>query len=354
MYQAVERVIKTTPQMRSADRMSKEELGDVAKRAAGGLKRLRELFPDVLSKRILSLVATTADEELLDVLTAAFPCSSKKAKSFSNIEFEKMVRAVVHQLYVQNKLMPKEQRPRLLQHKTFLNVRSFDALDEALLGATRLSIQDGRSDARKTFYRLFAIYLMLVGARMELVSPTAAAPAPGAGPGSAFYEVEVTWRVTESGVVPADDPTVQEVARRICLYYVAREFLQALAMYPFVFDAAVVDPVAKNLRRIALSDDRSWCQPKSADAESQLEKGDWALLLPMVDTRLVIDKEVQSITPQDRLSMPESATFGEASVRGGFLVALTDLRWMRAPPVRQTICRIIFGRRVGKQSKQQR
>lgn len=165
----------------------------------------------MLSKLILSSVATTADEDLLDVLTSALPCSSKKVRSFSNIEFEKMVRAVVHQLYVQNKLVPKEHRPRLLQHKTFLNVRNFDALDEALLGALRLSIHDMRSDARKTFYRLFVICLMLVGARMELVKPPAAAPAPSAGAGSTFYEVEATVRVTESGVGPAYDLTVQEV-----------------------------------------------------------------------------------------------------------------------------------------------
>lgn len=153
---AVRHTIATTPQFRSADQMSKDELVVAARRAAGGPKKLRELFPEILVKRILALVEGASDEEILDVLTISFPSSNKKAKTFSNTEFEKMVRGVVHQLYSLNKITPKEQRPPLMQAKTFLNVKNFDALDEAFLGNTRTSVHDGRSEARRVFDRMIA------------------------------------------------------------------------------------------------------------------------------------------------------------------------------------------------------
>lgn len=105
---AVRHTIVTTPQFRSADQMSKDELAVAARRAAGGPKKLRELFSEILVKRILALVEGASDEEILDVLTIWFPSSNKKAKTFSNSEFEKMVRGVVHQLYSMNKHTPKK------------------------------------------------------------------------------------------------------------------------------------------------------------------------------------------------------------------------------------------------------
>lgn len=96
----------------------------------------------------------------MDVMTITFPSSNKRAKRFSNEEFAKMVRGVVQQLYSQNKLLPKDQRPPLMQFKTSLKVKNIEILDEAILGVTRTSIHEGRSEARRVFHRLIAFFLM--------------------------------------------------------------------------------------------------------------------------------------------------------------------------------------------------
>lgn len=300
---AVRHTIATTPQFRSADQMSKDELVVAARRAAGGPKKLRELFPEILVKRILALVEGASDEEILDVLTISFPSSNKKAKTFSNTELEKMVRGVVHQLYSLNKITPKEQRPPLMQAKTFLNVKNFDALDEAFLGNTRTSVHDGRSEARRVFYRMIAFFFIVLGSRIELVSSTAAAPLLGAGAGSSYFAVEQTLRVSETGEVPAGggDSSVRQVTRRVCLYAVAGMFLQAIVMMPYTFEAAVIDAAAKNMRRIVAAPDRSWCKTKGKDAEWLVGPGDWALLLPIPDGWALLDKAVQKMTASDQL-----------------------------------------------------
>ncbi|KAK1862481.1 hypothetical protein I4F81_005049 [Pyropia yezoensis] len=283
---AVRHTIATTPQFRSADQMSKDELVVAARRAAGGPKKLRELFPEILVKRILALVEGASDEEILDL--------EKKAKTFSNTELEKMVRGVVHQLYSLNKITPKEQRPPLMQAKTFLNVKNFDALDEAFLGNTRTSVHDGRSEARRVFYRMIAFFFIVLGSRIELVSSTAAAPLLGARAGSSYFAVEQTLRVSErrGGArrrrrlfrAPGDPPRVL-----------------AIVMMPYTFEAAVIDAVAKNMRRIVAAPDRSWCKTKGKDAEWLVGPGDWALLLPIPDGWALLDKAVQKMTASDQL-----------------------------------------------------
>lgn len=231
---AVRHNITTTPQFRSADQMRKDELAVAARHAAGGPKKLRELFPEVFLKRILALVGAASDEEVLNVLTISFPSSNKKANTFSNMEFEKTVRGVVHQVYSMSKLTPKDQCPLLMQAKTFLNLKHFPALDEAYLGNTRTSVHDGRSEARRVLYRMIAFFFIVLGTRIELDSSSAVAPSLGAGASSSFFAVEQTLRVSEAGDVPAGegDSSVRVVTRRFCVHAVATIFLQAIVMLP--------------------------------------------------------------------------------------------------------------------------
>lgn len=79
--EAVVQAIRTTPQMRTADQMTKTEV-NAAISIAVGYKKIRDLLPEVLSRRITA-IAKDADSELHDVSTISFPAASKKRKSYS-------------------------------------------------------------------------------------------------------------------------------------------------------------------------------------------------------------------------------------------------------------------------------
>lgn len=82
-------VIKATPRVRNVDQMSKEKVADAIGMAVG-VKTICELLPHVLSRRstAIALEATTPN----DVCTISFPAAIKKRVTYSNTEFDKIVK----------------------------------------------------------------------------------------------------------------------------------------------------------------------------------------------------------------------------------------------------------------------
>lgn len=186
--EAVIRVIKTTPRMRAVDDMSKGELS-LAVYAAVGPKKIRELLPDVLNRRINAIAADATSPD--DFLNIGFPAASKKRKTYSNDEFDKVEKSLVHRLYEKNGLTPVEERTTVLRRKKRLVVKDMDAVDNIILMIARQALHDGRSEARKQFFKLFAFFFFVEKATMRLSEPDAVASVLGAGCGSSYFAVTV-------------------------------------------------------------------------------------------------------------------------------------------------------------------
>lgn len=314
----VVKCIKTTPQIRSADQMGREELNATVAKAVGGFKTFRNLLPGVLNRRISTIDADArkdGGEGAEDVLTISFPAASKKNQTYSNTEFDKMIKSLLHALYDQNRLKPVNQRPAVLRRKTKLDVNSIDAVDAALLALGRSALHDGRSEARKLFFKLFAYFFMVPGAAMQLSSKEAPAPALGAGADSAYFAVTQQLRASETGDLLADNSaSVHEITRRACLYNVAGMLLQGIVLQPHAFDAVVINAAARNLRSILLSTEPvsdgstssavpNWTNDLHKHAEKQEGPCVWSLLLPMIDGRAALMKEVQVMTSIEKQAL---------------------------------------------------
>lgn len=186
----------------------------------------------------------------------------------------------MHKLYEQNAAKPEDQRPPVLRKKERLLVHDMDLVDELIIAAARVALHDGRSEARKLFFRLFAFFLMTSEAHMEMEEPTAQAPPSGARAAAPYYAVKISLRASANGVVE-DRESTHVIKRVACLYVIAAQILQGIVMQPYPFDDAVVDAFARNLRYILVSDDRTWTTTPMKEAEAVTGPGSWALLLPI-------------------------------------------------------------------------
>lgn len=269
-----------------------------------GYKKIRELLPEVLSRRIISI---SKDETTLhDVSTIAFPAVSKKRKSYANNEFDKVVKSLVHKLYEQNALKPQDERPNVLRHKELLAVHDMDLVDDLILAAARAALHDGRPEAQKLFVRLFAIFMMTDDASIELEHPRASAPAPGAGEAAPNFSVVTTLRASTSGMV-GDENTSHIVKRIACLYDMVAQVLEGIALQPYPFAEQVIEAIARNFRDILVAEDCSWTELSMKDAEAASGPGSWALLLPMMDCRTALSKQVQPLKASERYSIRVAA-----------------------------------------------
>lgn len=199
--EAVIHVIKTTPRMRAVDDMSKSELS-VSVYAAVGSKKIRELLPEVLHRRITAIAADESSPD--DVLNIGFPAASKKRKTYSNTEFDKVVKSLVHRLYEKNGLKPVEWRATVLRHKRRLVMKDMDNVHNLIMGIARQALHDGCSEARKQFFKLFAFFFLFDGATITLSEPDAVASVLGAGSGSSYFAVTTQLRASVSGTAPTD------------------------------------------------------------------------------------------------------------------------------------------------------
>ena len=316
---AVVHVLRTTPQVRSPDQMNKEELHDALNKALE-TKLLRDQHPKVLNRRTIAVGADPLTKK--DVLTISFPAASKTRATYSNEQFSKIVKVIVHEVYERNALIQVEKRPTVFRNKTRLLVRHMDRIDRAADAVTRNALHDGRSETRKLFWKLFAVYLSRPGASMQLSKPDAVAPTLGAGTNSDYFAVLCKIRATTTGEVPDDDGTaelesedpldgVHVVVRSACLYVIAELFLQAIVRATHPFDAEAVNSVACNLRDILLDTDRSWTTMSLKAAELLPGSCAWALLCPLKDGRDALEKEVQTLLPTER-----QAVMAQAAHRG--------------------------------------
>lgn len=304
---SVVHVIKTTPQARSVYEMGREELDAAAKKSVSGFKKFRENLPDVLSRRITSIA--TDDGVPDDVLTIFFPAAARKNRTYSNAEFDKIVMSLLNTLYKLNWLQAKEERPFILQSKQLLDVNALDVLDVALLSLARTALHEGRSEARRLFFQLFAVFFMVPGASTQLEAPDAAVPVLGAGAGSAYFAVAQTIRASSTGVVSEEPPaSVHTVTRPACLYGIASMILQGMVLKPHSFSTQVIHAAACNLRDIVVTTDpendqggaSTWINELHKDAEKREGPGVWSLLLPMTDRRPALVLKVQTLTPSEK------------------------------------------------------
>lgn len=175
-------------------------------------------------------------------------------------------------------------------------------MDDLILAAARVALHDGRSEARKRFVRLFAFFMMTDDASIELEHPRASAPAPGAGEAAPYTSVVTTLRASTSGMVGVEN-TSRIVNRIACLYDMAAQVLQGIALQPHPFAEQVIEAMARNFRDILVAEDCSWTELSMKDAEAIAAPGSWALLLPMMDCRTALTKQVQTLKVSERYSI---------------------------------------------------
>lgn len=306
---AVVHVIKTTPQARSVYEMGRDELDAAAKKSVSGFKKFREQLPQVLTRR-MSAIAADADVPN-DVLTIFFPAAARKNQTYSNVEFDKIIMSLLNTIYKLNWLKPKAERPYILQSKQQLDVHALDIIDEALLSLGRTALHEGRSEARKLFFKLFAVYFMVPGASTALQAPEATVPVLGAGSCSVYFAVVQKIRASESGKVDGQaSSSVHVVTRTACLYTIAGLILQGMVLKPHAFPPEVVHAAACNLRDILvtttqMSADGStgqagWTTEVHKQAEGREGPGVWSLLLPMSDRRPALLRDVQRLTASEK------------------------------------------------------
>lgn len=136
--------------------------------------------------------------------------------------------------------------------------------------------------------------------------------APGARASAPYYAVGMCLRASANGVV-GDGEGTHVIKRVACLYDIAAQILQGIVMRPYPFDDAVVDAFARNLRHMLTSDDRTWTTTPMKEAEAVTGPGSWALLLPMLDCRVSLSKEVQTLKPSEKYLL-RSNTAPDSSV----------------------------------------
>lgn len=147
---AVMHVVKTTPRTRSVKHMNNDDVAEMSKEF--GVKKCRAQLTEVLKGRITSLAADPAT--VIDECTMGFSAETKNRKTYSSIEFDKVVICLVHILYEQDGLPAVEQQPQVLRSKLRLMVDNMHRVDEASHAAIRDSLQNGGSDARKVLLPL--------------------------------------------------------------------------------------------------------------------------------------------------------------------------------------------------------
>ncbi|KAK1862362.1 hypothetical protein I4F81_004936 [Pyropia yezoensis] len=144
--------------------------------------------------------------------------------------------------------------------------------------------------------------MMTDDASIELEHPRASAPAPGAGEAAPYTSVVTTLRASTSGMVGVEN-TSRIVNRIACLYDMAAQVLQGIALQPHPFAEQVIEAMARNFRDILVAEDCSWTELSMKDAEAIAAPGSWALLLPMMDCRTALTKQVQTLKVSERYSI---------------------------------------------------
>lgn len=172
------------------------------------------------------------------MLTIFCPPAARNHKTYANTEFEMVIMSLLDKVYKQNVQLPKEERPFILQAKKQLDVNGIDVLDDALLGIGRTALHKGHSDARKLFFKLFALYVMIIGASMQLEAPNAPAPVMGAGKNNAYFSVVQKIRASETGQVSRQaSSSVHLATRHAWLYGIAAMLSQAMVLRPYTFSS---------------------------------------------------------------------------------------------------------------------
>lgn len=308
--------------------MGRDELDAAARKSVSGFKKFREHLLEVLIRRIVAIVGDAAAP--VDVLTVFFPPAARKNETYSNSEFNKIIMSLLNVLYELNALKAKEERPFILQAKVQLDVTSLDVLDVSLLAVGRTALHQGRSEASKSFFQLFALYLTTAGASMELEVPGAPAPALGAGAGSAYFAVLQKIRASKTGKVAREpSASVHLVERHACLYVIATMFRQAMVLKPFVFPPVALHAGACSLRgilvaRVQRSSEGAdgqvdWTTEAHKDAEKRSGPGVWSLLMPMTERRPELLQKIQALTPTECQELQGSNTeppLGDSSAGG--------------------------------------
>lgn len=134
-----------------------------------------------------------------------------------------------------------------------------------------------------------------------------------AGADSVYFAVTQKLRASDTSDLLADNSTsTHMITKRAWLYNVAGMLLQGIFWQPHAFDAVAINAAARNLRSILVSTEplsdgslsdgstslavRNWTYELYKDAEKQESPCVWSLLLPMIDGRAALIKEVQTMT----------------------------------------------------------
>lgn len=234
----------------------------------------------------------------------------------------------MHKLYEQNALKAVDERHSLLRHKTRLLMHDIDNVHVVLFAFTRVALHDGRSEARNIFYKLFAVFLILLDMSMDLAYPGALPPVLGAGQRDDYFAVEMKLKAPTTGDITASDslesssttnlpPTTHPVQRTVCLYETAMHIIQGLVVQPFAFSSTVLDAAAKNLRGIVSSTDREWSTQLMKQAESVVGGYSWGLMLPMFDSRKTMNKDIRTFLAVEKHLVVAGDAAGESGGWGG-------------------------------------
>jgi len=204
------------------------------------------------------------DKDDGDTLTTSFPPMAQMLDTVANNRFKIVVLGIIARMWKANGTISIEKQKHILKGKTGLVLKTIDSVDVAAEKQVRSSLTDPRCRTREIFYRLFAYYLFLAWASMNLKYPDEDEPAVGEAAGSKVFSASRSLRATCSGLLPVgdtpapehtlDEPPgsplagVHDVTRDACLYDIVLQMRFAIYGGQFDFDPAAVCSGAETLR----------------------------------------------------------------------------------------------------------
>lgn len=333
---AMESAIKKCLSEKPIELMSDDEVRK-AMMVAIPTKTVRQHHGPVLNGAMKMLMSDP--RYMNDTLTMSFPATSQLLDTHVNEAFFKIIMGVLQRIYKANAELPKNQQPHVIRGKASVVPDATDRADRAAMTQVRGGMHDPRSRSRKYIWAMFAIFLMLQDAGMELVFPDAPKPASDKGEGADYFAVRTRITASCSGVLPLapDAPTVPNVneapagsplagchvvERPAHLYTIAAAILVRIVRETYTFDKEVVFHGAETLRGWLVSGNVAWKRMSHKDAEEQQQTGAWALLLPRehvrreveIDVRTLQEKEKEAIMARHRAVL-SSASANDPTVR---------------------------------------
>jgi len=200
--------------------------------------------------------------------------------------------------------------PEVFRDWVTVNAGDPSARHHCVVAHVRNGRHDGRADGSRALYKMLLYYPLhegKEGVSFKMTHPDAEAPHHAQAAGHNFFAYEKTALTSPSGELAAGERTHVQVTRG-CLVKdavaIASAFLRVNTKLGSANDAAL----ASSLKKIMTDTAFNWREGGHSDhvGARQSGPGCWKLLLPRLDTRVTIDKEVQKLS-EEMMDLYEAA-----------------------------------------------